>query len=170
MAQYINVDGVWKEFTPSIKVADTWKPVNAGYINVDGVWKEFYALSVPEEPVIETFVTLGFNSEVSAASTDAITWTQGTLPVTASWREVAHGNGTFVTAGYSSTIAATSTDGITWTQQTLPYGSWRQITHGNGIFVTVAGNTTTALVSTDGITWTQQVLPTSVNWIPVGSG
>ena len=111
MAQYINVDGVWKEFTPSIKVGDTWKPVNAGYINVDGVWKEFYALSVPEEPeepVIETFVTLGFNTTVSAASTDATTWTQGTLPVTASWREVAHGNGTFVTAGYNSTIAATS--------------------------------------------------------------
>ena len=120
MAQYINVDGVWKEFTPSIKVGDTWKPVNAGYINVDGVWKEFYALSVPEEPVIETFVTLGYTTAVSAASTDGTTWTQGALPVSAAWRSITHGNDTFVATASSTQTAATSTDAITWTQGTLP--------------------------------------------------
>jgi hypothetical protein len=125
-----------------------------------------------------TFVAVSFlasqGSTIAATSTDGITWTQRTLPVSAGWYSVTYGNGTFVavsiaTTGYAH--AATSPDGITWTQRTLPVSaSWKSVTYGNGTFVAVAYSSATAATSPDGITWTQRTLPVSAGWRTVTHG
>ena len=106
----------------------------------------------------------------TATSTDGITWTQGTLPVSAGWDLVTYGDGTFVSLAYPQ-LFATSTDGITWTQGTLPVGGlWASVTYGDGTFVAVAGGSggsQIAATSTDGITWTQRTLPVSALWVSV---
>jgi len=108
----------------------------------------------------------------ASTSTDGITWTLTTMPVSAAWRSVAYGNGVFAAVANSATSAATSTDGITWTLTTLPSSaSWYLVTYGNGVFVAVAyGPTTTAASSTDGITWTLRTMPSSANWRTVTYG
>ena len=88
--------------------------------------------------------------EALMPSPQGVTWTQRTLPVSASWQSVTYGNGLFVAVAYSSSIAATSPDGITWTQRTLPTSpNWRSVTYGNGLFVAVASATSIAATSPD---------------------
>jgi len=112
-----------------------------------------------------TFVAVAYGSTIAATSPDGITWTQRTLPVSASWRSVTYGNNTFVAVASSSSIAATSPDGITWTQRTLPVSAqWRSVIYGNNTFVAVAYYSTIAATSPDGITWTQRTLPVSAQW------
>ena len=103
----------------------------------------------------------GMGNGYGAYSTDAITWTQTTLPSMLG-RSVTHGDGKFVAVAYNSSTAAYSTDGITWTQTTMPgIYKWQSVTHGDGKFVVVAYNSSTAAHSTDGITWTQITMPGS---------
>jgi hypothetical protein len=109
-----------------------------------------------------------------AYSTDGITWTVVTMPVSAQWRSVSYGNGVFVVISYSSNIAAYSTDGIIWTQTTMPVEStWCSVAYGDGKFVAVSGDNSSkniAAYSTDGITWTQATMPNSANWQSVTYG
>ena len=100
-----------------------------------------------------------------------ITWTQRTLPVSATWQSVTYGNGVFVAVANSSAIAATSPDGITWTRRALPLSvSWYSVTYVNGLFVAVVYNSAIAATSPDGITWTQRTLPVSAYWQSVTYG
>lgn len=39
----INVSGVWKQPTPKINVAGTWKSADSVWVNVSGVWKQIYS-------------------------------------------------------------------------------------------------------------------------------
>ena len=97
------------------------------------------------------FVTVAYNSNISAYSTDGITWTQTTLPSNTYWYSVCYGNGKYVTVANDSNISAYSTDGITWIQTTLPSSkSWRSVCYGNGKFVTVAYDSNISAYSTDG--------------------
>jgi hypothetical protein len=113
-------------------------------------------------------------------STDAVTWTQGTM-TTAAWSSVVYGDiggtGYFVAVASGSNNIAYSTDGIAWiTASNLPSSSaWSSITYNNGTFVAVAGDTgtatTVAAYSTDAINWTAATLPGSAaNWIRVVHG
>lgn len=100
----------------------------------------------------------------AATSTDGISWTARTLPITATWRGIAYGNGTFCILS-SSSIVITSTDGgVTWSNRSIPSFNWTGITYGNGMFVTYQSNSTVAASSTDGITWTQRTLPATTYW------
>jgi hypothetical protein len=77
------------------------------------------------------FVAVTYLSATAASSTDGITWTQRTLPVSSLWIKVAYGGGVFTAITGSYDIAASSTDGITWTQRTLPTSSsWESIAYG----------------------------------------
>ena len=125
--------------------------------------------------VLENYsVAVAYNTSIAAYSTDGITWTQSTLPASALWRSVTHGDGKFVAVAYNSATSAYSTDGITWTQTTMPTSAgWNSVTPGDGKFVAVAGgygSTSIAAYSTDGITWTQSTLPSSESWFSVTYG
>ena len=118
----------------------------------------------------------GTFTTAAASSTDGITWTPRTLPVSASWSSVTVNptTGVFVavaggpTPG-NTTIGASSTDGITWTQRVLPNLEWTSVTvnRTTGVFVAVGqsnGATTVAASSTDGITWTQRTIEPNITW------
>jgi hypothetical protein len=52
---------------------------------------------------------VAYDSGIVAISTDGVTWTQRTMPVSAYWNAVTHGGSTFVAVAYNSSIAATIT-------------------------------------------------------------
>lgn len=79
-------------------------------------------------------------------------WTKTSLPVSAFWSDVVHGNGKFVAIPSSDGYAAYSVDGITWNASTLPFGASR-IAYGAGKFVIISKNK--IAYSVDGIHWTQ---------------
>ena len=103
------------------------------------------------------FVAVGKSGSI-VTSTDGITWTKQTSPVSSTLIAVTYGNGMFVAVGESGSIV-TSTDGITWTKQTLKDRSiLNAVTYGNGMFVAV-GENNLSVRSTDGITWTSSSTP-----------
>ena len=111
-------------------------------------------------------------------STDGITWTQSTLPVSEIWASICYGNGKFIAIANASdnTPTATdtilySTDGITWTEGTMPSSQyWMSVCYGNDKFVAIADQTNKFAYSTDGINWTQGTLPSTQNWKSVCYG
>jgi len=99
------------------------------------------------------------------------TWASNTLPSSANWQAIAHGNGTFVAVAYNSTSAASSTNGTSWTSRTMPSVSpWISIAYGNGIFLAIAQNGVVAKSTNGGATWTTQALPASSTWASVTFG
>lgn len=89
-------------------------------------------------------------------SSDAVTWTQVSLPSESSdfTRKIYFiRNNFYVLGGYG--YLTTSPDGVNWSLVTSkPLQPIRKITYGNGVWVAV-GNTL-IYTSTDGISWTQQ--------------
>ena len=143
------------------------------------VTSEDYYLGVVKAEDVENSVIpervypfVAITSNINAAySTDGITWTRTTLPVSASWQSITHGDGKFVAVASATSTAAYSTDGITWTETTLPANaSWYSVTHGDGKFVAIASFNDAAAYSTDGITWTQTAMPSSASWYSVTHG
>jgi hypothetical protein len=77
-----------------------------------------------------TFIAFQANSTSAASSTDGITWTVRTLPL--SIAAITFANNIFVAVVQNSTTAATSTNGITWTVRTLPTSNaWRASSFGS---------------------------------------
>jgi len=105
------------------------------------------------------FVAVQDQSNISAASTDGITWTQGTLPISTYWYDVEYGNDIFVAVSRNNPTSAISTDGISWTQTGIESNVWSYISHGNDIFLAVSSGDKKVNVSTDGITWISGTLP-----------
>ena len=112
----------------------------------------------------------------AARSSDGLTWSSITMPVTnVDWRDVAYGGGKYVAVANGGTAAATSTDGISWTAQTLPEGAeWNSIRYGKGKFVVAAqsDSTITNLVySTTGLTgsWTIGSVPSGIVALAYGN-
>ena len=119
------------------------------------------------------FVTIAFNRDMAAYSTDGINWTNATLPVSASWNGLTYGNGKFVAVAGNSTTVVYSTDGINWVTAKLPvYANWGHITYGDGKFVAIDFISDIAAYSADGINWERTTLPVSANWshITYGTG
>ncbi len=93
-------------------------------------------------------------------STDGITWTLGSLPVSGDY--VCAWNGTvFCAIKYGATQVYTSTDGSSWTSRTASYAyNWSDIVWDGTNFIAIAANNTQTIKSTDGITWSNGgVLP-----------
>ena len=119
------------------------------------------------------FVTVAYNSNYFAYSTDGITWTEGTISNTRrNWESLCYGNDKFVTIAWNYNYFAYSTDGINWTEGTISNTStyWKSVCYGNGKFVTVSDSNYFAY-STDGINWTEGTISsTSRNWYSVCYG
>lgn len=97
-------------------------------------------------------------------STDGVTWTAASLPLSLVYSDVAFGNGRF-TAIAPGLAALTSVDGLTWTQVNMPSSAdWETLVFGGGRWIAVAPNTSTAAQSSDGITWTTMPLPVAGAW------
>jgi hypothetical protein len=105
------------------------------------------------------FVAAAWFSNLTAISSDAITWVAGgNLPATTNWESIAFGNGTFVAV---SNVVATSTNGgVTWVSRTMPNSLYYAVTYANGLFVAIGG-TNNCATSPDGITWTARTIPTT---------
>ena len=119
------------------------------------------------------FVTIAFNRDMAAYSTDGINWTNATLPVSASWNGLTYGNGKFVAVAGNSTTVVYSTDGINWVTAKLPvYAYWAHITYGDGKFVAIDISSNIAAYSADGINWEKTTLPFSAAWkcVTYGNG
>jgi hypothetical protein len=169
----------WDEQIPG----DSTVTISSGFNNPLTEGKTIYvfpsAVDLVEVKVFGTesrvgvFAAIASSSKNAASSTDGITWTRRTLPVSAGWASVAYGDGVFVAIAIGGSSAANSTDGITWTQRTLPVSAnWESVTYGDGVFVVMSGfidTSTIAASSTDGITWTQRTLPDG-RWRSVAYG
>ena len=122
---------------------------------------------------VDGFVTVAYNSNYFAYSTDGITWTESTISDTSRyWQSVCYGNGKFVAVASSTNIFAYSTDGITWTEGMISDAarSWESICYGNGKFVAVGGSDY-FVYSTDGINWTEGTISgTDIWWYSVCYG
>ena len=120
------------------------------------------------------YVTVAYNTNIMAYSTDGISWTQGNMPSSRYWWSVCYGNNKYVAiSGGTSTsnIMAYSTDGISWTEGNMPSnGNWYSVCYGNGKYVAVANNTSNMAYSTDGISWTQGNMPSRGSWCSVCYG
>ena len=109
-------------------------------------------------------------------STDGLTWTSRTNPMSSGnmIADFAYGNGIYVGSGGNSAAAATiisSTDGITWvTRAQIVWASSSSTTgiiYGSGGFLAFNGNSTALgryYVSTDAITWTTRTPGVSTIW------
>ena len=125
-----------------------------------------------------TFVALRTSSNVTARSTDGITWTLGgTLPSSTTWTAMSFGrvNGfdTFVAIASGGTAAAYSVNGgQTWTSSTLPSsGTWTSVCFYDGRFVAVRSGSNATAISTDGVNWIAGgTLPSSTSWTDVSGG
>jgi uncharacterized repeat protein (TIGR02543 family) len=92
----------------------------SGDIMVYAQWKSF-----------PKFVAVARNSDHAAWSADGINWMTSTLPSSASWYSVTHGNGKFIAVNNTNDKAAWSANGVNWTLVTMPSKDlWRSVTYG----------------------------------------
>lgn len=86
-------------------------------------------------------------------STDGISWTGYTLPVSGSYRCAWNGT-VFCLIEYGSTQGYTSTDGISWTSRTVNLSAnWTDLVWDGTNFIGIASNNVQTIKSSDGITW-----------------
>lgn len=97
------------------------------------------------------YVTLQYNSDSAAYSTDGKTWTAATLPVSSAWGFVIYANQTFYAFSYAGDIA-TSSDGTTWTSKTK-IGAITDVSFIDGKFYVSNLNAWTVDVSSDLENW-----------------
>ena len=94
---------------------------------------------------------------IAGYSTDGVTWTTVTLPVTAEWTHLVYGNGMFVAVDSKTNLKLVySTDrGATWNRGTYPSGySTDLFGYGGGKFIIGGISANDTYSSTDCITWT----------------
>jgi len=106
-----------------------------------------------------------------AYSEDGITWSSSTMVTSATWVDVAYGEGRFVAIASDTTTVRISLDGETWDLTgALPATGFTAITYGMGLFVAVKSGGTAAASSVDGVTWISRTLPSSSAWNAVSWG
>lgn len=113
------------------------------------------------------FVVVGGSTTQCKSSPDGTTWTNRSMPSTASWFAIDGVSGHFVAVATSSSNAAYSTDGQTWHAATLPASRvWHDVkVTATGLAVAVATGTDKGAYSTDfGATWAEMTLPSSGSW------
>lgn len=116
----------------------------------------------------------GTATYIAGYSTDGITWTTVTLPVTAEWTHLVYGNGMFVAVDSKTNLKLIySTDrGATWNQGTY-LSSFRTglFGYGGGKFIMGGTSSDDTYSSTDCITWTDGGGPSIiVNRLAYGNG
>ena len=107
-------------------------------------------------------------------STNGISWTTVTLPVSANFFDITFGAGTFVAVENNTNIAVTSTNAITWTQRTMPSNNWYSVEYGDDKFVATGIQNKLAYSTDLGATWIgaqyDVSLPLDTTWRVGGGG
>ena len=101
------------------------------------------------------FVAVATNSNIAIYSSDGVTWTETTLPVSNYWEPIIYGGDKFVATAFNNNgnIAIYSYNGIEWSETAMPaVKNWKSLAYGQNKFVAVT-DTTMAAYSLDGITW-----------------
>lgn len=107
-----------------------------------------------------------YDTNIGYYSTDAINWTQTTLPVSRVYRSIAYSGTRFVATCNSQDGSdwLYSDNGITWSTSQNPSGSGSALAYGGGKFVANLGSvdpfsSTRIAYSSNGITWQTVTLP-----------
>ena len=119
------------------------------------------------------FVATSINSNRSVASTDGITWTEGTLPVSQYWYGTVYAQDKIFAFRDNSRDYASTIDGINWTAGTLAVmQQWKgAATDGNGTITVIARQYSVAAYSTDyGSTWNNTPMPAASYWSKIAYG
>lgn len=116
----------------------------------------------------------GTATYIAGYSTDGVTWTTVTLPVTGTWTHLVYGNGMFVAVDSKTDLRLIySTDrGATWNQGTY-LSSFRTglFGYGGGKFIMGGTGSNDTYSSTDCITWTEGGGPSIIiNRLAYGNG
>lgn len=99
-----------------------------------------------------------------AASSNGVSWTTYTLPVTTSlnWSDICYGNTAWVliAAGSDKSLYSFS-KGLSWKIGTMPsISGWSSVAYQNGVFVAIASGTTNSAYSVNyGASWTASTIP-----------
>ena len=110
---------------------------NIAAISTDAInWTEISLPLAGREVVYgnDRFVIL--SGSTCMTSTDGISWTIGTTPLTNNntTQSLTYGNGIFMALVGSSEVAI-SQNGLAWDAIAIPSGVWRSIVYGNGLFL-----------------------------------
>lgn len=128
-------------------------------------------ISVAYGGTFNEYVAIAHNTNATAYSTNGTTWTTGSLPVRADWRDITCNGAMFVAVASNSNIAATSQTGTAFAQRTLPaVADWSATAYSSNLnlWVAVARNSNIAATSgPSGQTWTQRTLPATADWADV---
>lgn len=101
-------------------------------------------------------------SNISQKSSDAITWTEVTLPITNTFNSISS-LGSVICAVDGSHILRSADNGVTWSSSTNSNAG--KISSNNSLFLIFSGaNRTLYYSSVDGITWTERNMPSSKYW------
>ncbi len=116
----------------------------------------------------DRFVAVAKNTNKGAYTTDCLTWTAITLPISANYTSIAYGNGKLVLGVYADTdnVYYTEDFGQTWNVTTIPFIPY-SISFGNDKFLFV--NELNACYTTDLINFTNITLPTKAYWSCYGN-
>ena len=95
------------------------------------------------------------SSTVAATSTDGVTWTARTLPVSTTWRRIVWNGTVFCAVG--GIYSATSSDGVTWTLGTsiTPPYYFTDVAWNGTVFYAAVNAAVYGFTSTDGLSWTE---------------
>lgn len=109
------------------------------------------------------FVGISTFQNVSAYSTNGVSWTSATPPVAFGLRDIAYGGGLYVAV--STDRSYVTTNGVTWTAGNLPTSGYDKIVYEGGRFIaTTSSSSTDIATSSDGLAWTLGTLPLSDLW------
>ncbi|MEM9237177.1 MAG: PKD domain-containing protein, partial [Verrucomicrobiota bacterium] len=123
-------------------------------------------------------VAVGDSSGTYRSSTDAVTWSGGTLGANIRLKGVVHDGGQFIAAGYDYDFSApagwkgaiyTSPDGSAWTRRHFLAEELRDVAYGGGLYVAV-GDGGTIWSSTDGLAWSPESSGTAIDLDGVSYG
>lgn len=161
----VNYDKNWTVQDPSSLAgatsAERWSTIELGL----GEWN-IAASSA-------SFVAIKNYSNVAKISTNGLTWTSVTLPISGTWLCIGYGAGLFIAMSAVTTNYITSDDnGATWTLRTMPVTcTSRSIAYGSGYFIMADASTSSKLwYSTTGTSWTSVSIPDSMTSIAYGGG
>jgi len=151
--------------------------IKTSYVSSDGeTWNTGTLPSISGNPSFSAtgygdslFITFAYNKSECATSTDGLSWTQRTLPISGYWGSVAYGNNIFCCISVLSDVCVTSSDGVAWSSGVLPTnGSWKSIAF-NGTTFCMVSATGKYAISTDCSTWETGNLPTGYSFSKIVS-
>jgi len=98
------------------------------------------------------FVAIAASGTVAAKSTDGINWTSVTLPISATWSDIAYGNNRFLIVSSASSKTIYSFDLTTWYQSNLAI-TGTSVAYGQGVFLAVNASANQAWTTDDCVQW-----------------